>query len=65
MTKEEYDSIQSDLTGLILKAKRMYTKTSDWNKREHYEEAIRWCKSVLSRYNPEYHTDKETDKGRG
>ena len=64
MTKEEYDSIQSDLTGLIFKTPRWLTKPSDWEKRDNYIAAIKWCKTVLSRYNPEYHTDKETDKGR-
>ena len=51
MTEREYDAIQYDLSKLLKKVRRGYSRA--YGKREEaYEEGVLACKSAISRYNP-------------
>ena len=51
MTEREYDAIQYDLSKLLKKVRRGYSRA--YGKREEaYEEGVLACKSALSNYNP-------------
>ena len=51
MAEREYDAIQYDLSKLLKKVRRGYSRA--YGKREEaYEEGVLACKSAISRYNP-------------
>lgn len=51
MTEREYDAIQYDLSKLLKKVRRGYSRAYGKHE-EAYEEGVLACKSAISRYNP-------------